>query len=456
MQIIIVGCGKVGKYLVRELSAENHNITIIDLRAEAVKETAAQYDVMGIEGNGTSYTTLQEADIQHADILIAVTESDEVNLLCCFIARKAQCRTIARVRNPIYLTEGEIFREDLGISMIINPELAGAREIMRLLQFPSAVEISSFAKGRIDMLAFRVRKNSILIGKKLRDIPELQKYQILICIAERGTEIIIPNGEFVVAEGDLLSFVAIPGQAARIFREMGIYSNTAKDVMIIGGGETAYYLAKMLVDAGIHVKLVEKDRKRAEELSALLPKADIIYGNGTDQSLLAEEHIEEMDACVAATNIDEENIILSLYARDKVRKKVVTKISRLEFNEVIQSLNLDSVVNPKETTAESILMYVRAMSNVSGSNIQTLYKLSDDRVEALEFLIHPDSVLLGTELRDIQLKPNVLIAGIVRRDRLIIPGGTDRFEPGDSVVIATTQKGFLQLEDILERQAVRR
>ena len=453
MQIIIIGCGKVGKYLVRELSEENHNITIIDIRPEAVRETTAQYDIMGIEGNGTSYTTLQEADIAHADILIAVTESDEVNLLCCFIAKKANCRTIARVRNPIYLAESEIFRQELGISMIINPELAGAREIMRLLQFPSAVEISSFAKGRIDMLSFRVRENSILIGKKLRNIPELAKYQILICVAERGSQIVIPNGDFVVEKGDLLSFVAIPGQAAGIFREMGIYSHTARDVMIIGGGQTAFYLARMLLETGIHVKLIEKNRKRAEELSMLLPKADVICGDGSNQGLLAEEHIEQMDACVAATNIDEENIILSLYARDMVRKKVVTKISRLEFNEVIQSLNLDSVVNPKETTAESILMYVRAMSNVSGSNIQTLYKLSDDRVEALEFIVRANSPLLDTELKDMKLKKDVLIAGIVRHGRLIIPGGTDQFMTGDSVVIATTHRGFQQLEDILERQA---
>ena len=453
MQIIIIGCGKVGKYLVRELAEENHNISIIDINAEAVRATAALYDVMGIEGNGTSYTTLEEAGIDHADILIAVTESDEVNLLCCFIAKKARCRTIARVRNPIYLAESEIFRKELGISMIINPELAGAREILRLLQFPSAMEISSFAKGRIDMLAFRVPEQSMLIGKKLRNIPELQKYQILICIAERGKEVIIPNGEFVVEQGDVLSFIAIPGQAAGIFREMGIYSDTARDVMIIGGGQTGYYLAKMLLETGIHVKIIEKKQKRAEELCVLLPKADIILGDGSNQRLLDEEHIEEMDACVAATNIDEGNIILSLFARSKVHKKVVTKINRLEFSDVIQSLNLDSVVCPKETTAEAILMYVRAMSNVSGSNIQTLYKLRDDRVEALEFTIHPDSGIVGTELRSMRFKPNVLIAGILRNNRLIIPGGTDVFMPGDSVIIATTNLGFQKLEDILERQA---
>lgn len=451
MQIIIVGCGKVGKYLVRELAAENHNVTIVDIDGETVRDTALQYDVMGVEGNGTSYKTLEEADIAHADILIAATESDEVNLLCCFIAKKAKCRTIARVRNPIYSEESEKFRQELGISMIINPERAGAIEMLQLLQFPSAIEISSFAKGGIEMLAFRVKEDSILTGKKIKDITELQQYQLLICVAERGEEVIIPNGDFVIEAGDVLSFIAIPGQASRVFRDLGIYTNSVKNAMIVGCSQTGYYLAEMLLKAGIKVKIVEIDKKRCEEVAINLPKADVIYGDGTSQKLMEEEHLEKMDACIASTNIDEENIIFSLYARNKVRKKVITKISHLEFNNVIQSLKLDGIVNPKEAAAETILMYVRAMSNSSGSNVQTLYKLKDDRVEALEFIVCGDSKLVGIELRNMNFKKNVLIAGIVREGKLIIPGGGDYFMPGDSVVIATTNKGFLRLEDILER-----
>ena len=452
MQIIIIGCGKVGRYLVHELAEENHDVTIVDINDETVRNTAAQYDIMGVVGNGTSYTTLEEAGIQDADIVIAVTESDEVNLLCCFMVRKAKCKTIARVRNPIYSAESEKFRHELGISMIINPEKAGAAEMLRLLQFPSAVEISSFAKGGIDMITFRVKKTSSIIGRQLKNISEFQKYPILICIAERNGEIIIPNGDFIINEGDVLSVIALPGQAANIFKEVGIYSDTVKNAMIIGIGQTGYYLADMLINAGIQVKIVERNRKRCEEVAMLLPKADVIYGDGCDEQLLLEEHIQDIDACVASTDIDEENIILSLYAREKVHKKVVTKMSHLEFNNVIQSLNLDSVVNPKETTAESILMYVRAMSNSAGSsNVQTLYKLKDDRVEALEFIVHSESKLIGIEFRIMKLKKNVLIAGIMRNGKLIIPGGADSFMPDDSVIIATTNKGFMKLEDIVER-----
>ena len=451
MQIIIVGCGKVGSYLVRELSEEDHDITIVDTNAEAVRNVALEYDVMGIEGNGTSYTALEEAGIKTADILIAVTHSDEVNLLCCFMAKKEKCKTIARVRNPIYSAERDIFKQELGISMIINPERTGAREMLRLLQFPAAVDIGSFAKGGIDLLSFRVNQNSILAGKKISNIPELQKYQMLICIAERGNEVYIPKGDYVIEENDILSFIAFPGHAARIFREVGLYTNAVKSAMIIGMGQTAYYLAEMMLEAGMQVKIVEKDKQRCEQIAMEMPKADVILGNGSDVKLLDEEHLEQLDACVCTTDIDEENIILSLYAKEKVKKKVVTKISHLEFNNVIQGLNLDSVVNPKESTAESILMYVRAMSNTTGSNVQTLYRLKDDRVEAIEFIVHKDSRLIGIQLKDMKLKKNVLIAGIMRGGKLVIPGGTSSFEAEDSVIIATTNKGFLKLEDILER-----
>lgn len=452
MQIIIVGCGKVGRKLIHELSEENHNITIVDINSEAVKTTALQYDVMGIEGNGTSYRVLEDADIKNADVLIAVTHSDEVNLLCCFIAKKSGCQTIARVRNPIYLAESVFFKRELGISMIINPERSAAREIVRLLQFPSAHDISSFAKSVIDMITFKVKENSILVGRKLAEIPELQKYQILICMAERENDIIIPNGDYVIQKGDKLSFIALPGQAAHVFKEMGIYSNSVKSVIIVGGGEFGYYTAQMLIDAGMYVKIIEKDKDRCNELAAHLPKAVIINGDGCDQNILMEENIENTDALVAAMNIDEENIILSLYAKDKVQKKVVTKISHLEFNNVIQSLDLDSVINPKEITGEYILRYVRARSNRrKGSDIQTLYKLKEERVEAIEFIVDKDSSLIGKEFRLLNLKPDVLIAGIVRKGKLIIPGGSDMFAAGDSVVIATTNKGFQILEDIEER-----
>ncbi|HIV17647.1 MAG TPA: Trk system potassium transporter TrkA [Candidatus Alectryocaccobium stercorigallinarum] len=455
MRIIIVGCGKIGRKLVAELSEENHDITIIDINQQIVEATAIKYDVMGIEGNGTSYKVLESADIEHADILIAVTHSDEVNLLCCLIAKNPRCMTIARVRNPIYLAEQEKFRQQLGISVIINSERAAAVEIKRLLQYPSAIDINSFSRGSIDMLTFKVKEGSFFDGRKLSEATELQKYQILVCVVERGNEIVIPNGDYVIMKGDKISFISRSGEAGKIFKAIGVYSDSAKSVLIIGCGQLGYYTAEKLIEAGVYVKIIESDRKRCEEIAELLPKATVVCGDGSDQNILAEEHLENMEAVVASTNMDEENIILSLYAKGKVKKKIITKISHLGFSEVIGSLDLDSVINPKDITAEYILKYVRERSNKKkGSNIQTLYRLKENRVEAIEFLVSGDSELIGPTFSMLNFKPNVLVAAIIRGGELIIPGGSDSFMEGDSVIVATTNKGYQSLEDIVERQAV--
>ena len=451
MQIIIVGCGKVGRALAAQLSGEDNNVTVVDTNGDVVKTVANYYDVMGVTGNGASYSVLAEADIEHTDVLIAVTHNDEVNLLCCVVARKAaNCHTIARVRNPVYSEERAFLRKELGLSMIINPEYAAAQEIARLLRFPSAIEIDSFSKGRIEMLRFRVPAASMLNGLALRELPQKLPMDVLICAAERGEEVLIPDGNFVIRSGDLLSMIAIPGNAAAFFKKVGISTNQVKNTMIIGGGEITYYLSKLLLNMGIRVKIIEKRRERCEELSDLLPKATIICGDGSDRELLREEHLEQMDSLVAGTDMDEENIILSLYARDRVRAKVVTKLNHLDFNDVIHSLDLDSLIYPKNIAAEYILQYVRAIGNSMGSNVETLYKLMDGRVEALEFLVHKNSDLAGIRLRDMRLKRNLLIAGIGRKGRLIIPGGQDEFLPGDSVIVVTTDSGFQDIHDILD------
>lgn len=452
MQIIIVGCGKVGRALAAQLSGEDNNVTVVDTNGDVVKTVANYYDVMGVTGNGASYSVLAEADIEHTDVLIAVTHNDEVNLLCCVVARKAaNCHTIARVRNPVYSEERAFLRKELGLSMIINPEYAAAQEIARLLRFPSAIEIDSFSKGRIEMLRFRVPAASMLDGLALRELPQRLPMDVLICAAERGEEVLIPDGNFVIRSGDLLSMIAIPGNAAAFFKKVGISTNQVKNTMIIGGGEITYYLSKLLLNMGIRVKIIEKRRERCEELSDLLPKATIICGDGSDRELLREEHLEQMDSLVAGTDMDEENIILSLYARDRVRAKVVTKLNHLDFNDVIHSLDLDSLIYPKNIAAEYILQYVRAIGNSMGSNVETLYKLMDGRVEALEFLVHKNSDLAGIRLRDMRLKRNLLIAGIGRKGRLIIPGGQDEFLPGDSVIVVTTDSGFQDIHDILDK-----
>ncbi len=449
MQIIIIGCGKVGRNLTGQLSEEDHNVTVIDKNPEAVQRVSETYDVMGITGNGASYTVLQEAGLETADILLAVTESDEINLLCCFIAKNPRCRTIARVRNPIYSVEREKFKKEFGISVIINPERVAAQEIRQLLEFPAAIEISSFAKGNTDLITFAVRKGSQLIGRQLKSMKDLKDEDALICIAERDKNVLIPNGDYRIAENDILTIIARSDRAALIFRKLGIYESHVKNTMIIGGGQMAYYLGEMLAHSGIRVKIIEKRRERAEMLSDMLPSATIICGDGTSQELLGEEHLDQMEACVAATGMDEANIIMSLYAKDIVKSKVITKISHLDLGTVISSLDLDSIVDTKDATTARILQYVRGMSNSPDSGVETLYKLREGKVEALEFIIKEDSELTNATLKDMRLKDNLLIAGIFRNGKLIIPGGDDVFKKGDSVIIATTHKGFTDIKQIL-------
>ncbi len=452
MQIIIVGCGKVGAALAAGLSVEDHNITVIDTDSNVVQMVANTYDVRGVVGNGASYSVLSEAELEDTDLIIAVTESDELNLLCCVIAKKAgKCQTIARVRNPIYIHERMFLKEELGLSMIINPEFAAAMEISRLLRFPSAIDIDTFAKGRVEMLRLRLSNSGILDGMALKNISSSLGCEVLICAVERNGDVTIPTGDFVLHTGDILSMVASPKNAAKFFHKIGMKTNHVKNTMIIGGGQISVYLAIMLIKEGISVKIIEIDEKRCEEICELLPKskATIICGDGTDEELLSEERIDQMDSVVTLTGIDEENIILSLYAKTKVKVKTVTKINRIQLNEVIRSLDLDSVVYPKHLTAETILQYVRATQNSIGSNVETLYKLLDDQVEALGFRIQENSRVANISLQNLEIRRDVLIACIIRDEQVIIPGGQDSIIPGDSVVVVTTCTGLTDVEDIL-------
>lgn len=450
MQIIVVGCGKVGSTLAAQLSEEDNNVTVIDTNPEVVRDISETYDVMGIEGNGTSYRTLQQADLEHTDLLIAVTESDEVNLLCCVVAkRQADVRTIARVRNPIYSTESAFLRKELQLSMTINPELEAAREISRLLRFPNAIEIDSFSKEKIDLLRFKLPENSLMAGVPMHEFSRQIEENVLVCIAERGNEIFIPKGNFVPQAGDVLTVITEPAQTEKFFRKIGIRTNRVRNVLIVGGGGITFYLTEILLKMGIDVKIIEKNTKRCEELSDLFPAAVVDFGDGSSQDVLAEERLEDMDAFVACTGIDEVNAIISLYAQTKVHTKVVTKMNHIEFGDVIKSLHLDSTINPRSLTAQKILQYVRAMSNSMDSNMETLYRLLDDRVEAMEFTIRAPSRVTGVKLADMQIKDNVLIAGIVRGGKLIICGGQDEFKVGDSVIVITTNLGFHDLLDIL-------
>lgn len=450
MKIIIVGLGKVGQTLAAELSKEANDITVIDHVEKKVEDFISKHDLMGIVGNGASYSTQMEAGIEEADLMIAVTASDELNLLCCLIAKKAgNCHTIARVRNPEYSSEIDFIKEELGLAMVINPEFAAAREISRILKFPSAIDVDSFVKSRVELLKFRVNDKSVLNGMKISDMSSKIHGNVLICGVERGEEIIIPDGECVLHARDLVTIVGATNDANQFFKEIGIVANQAKNIMIVGGGSIAYHVAKLLLAAGIKVKVVERDLARCEKLCDLLPKATIVHGDGTNKELLLEEGLEHYDSFAALTNIDEENILLSLFAKKVGNAKLITKINRIAFDEVINELDLDTVIHPKDITSEHIIRYVRSMKNSLGSNVETLHKIINNKVEALEFIIRDKSKITDIQLQKLRIKKGILIASISRNGQVIIPRGNDIMRVGDSVIVITQQTGLNDIEDIL-------
>ena len=450
MKIIIVGCGKVGTTLAEQLNRENHDITLIDCDSEALQSISDSTDVMSVTGNGAVYQVQMEAGIKEADLLIATTNSDELNMLCCLIAKKAgNCHTIARIRNPEYSAEINYIREELNLSLAINPELAAAREIARLLRFPNAIKIELFAKGRIELLKFLIPKDSILDRMKVMDVVSRLKSNVLICAVERGDDVVIPDGNFEMRGGDKMSFIAPHADCADFFRKAGIENNTVNSAMFVGGGKLTVYLAKALADTKIKIKIIEQDEERCRILSEILPHAMIIHGDGSDQKLLLEEGIRQTEAFASLTGFDEENILLSLYAASQSRAKLITKVNKIAFENVINSLNLGSVIYPKMLTADIILQYVRAMQNSMGSNIEPLYKIVADKAEALEFRVRGDSPVLGIPLEKLRTRNNLLVACINRNGRIILPRGKDTLEAGDTVIIVTTHTGLNDLKDIL-------
>ena len=450
MNIIIVGCGKVGSTLAKQLSNEGHNISIIDTNERVVEEFSNNYDVMGIVGNGAAHSIQKSAGIEKAHLLIAVTGSDELNLLCCLIARKAgNCETIAKVRNPIYNREIEFIKEELGLSMVINPEYEAASEIARILRFPSVIDINVFNKGSVELLSFKVQEQSILHNMKVHEIRGKLKCDILVSMVERGEEVIIPNGEFIIQENDVISLIASHKKATEFFIKIGMMNNPVKNTMLIGGGHISYYLAKRLLKYGINVTIVEKKEDRCEELSELIPEAIIIHGDGTDKELLMEEGITEAESFASLTGLDEQNVLLSLYANSKMKGKIITKVNKISFDEVIDNLNLGSIIYPKFITMQSILQYVRAMNNSIGSNVETLYKIKKDKAEALEFYVNEGSKLVGIPLEKLKLKDNLIICSIKRKGEIITPNGQDCIKKGDYVIVVTTNIGLQDLSDIL-------
>ena len=452
MNIVIAGCGKVGLTLAEQLCRENHAVTLIDTDMERLEDAVNSLDVQAISGNATSHQTLLEAGVKEADLLIAVTDRDEVNMLSCLIGKKVGgCQTMARVRDPGYYEEIKVIQEELGLSMAINPEWAAAQGIFRLLQIPSALDVDTFDKGKVNMLWFRIQPGSPLEGKRMMELGSVLAGQMLVCIRERDGEIVIPGGSTDLRAGDLVAVVMPMAQIGRLLHKLHLQNKPIRSVTIAGGGNTTVYLAGMLLRAGMDVKIIESDRARCEVLADRLPKATIIHGDSTDKQLLMEEGLPRAEAFVALTNMDEENIMLALYCGKVSNAKVVTKISRIDFEEVIGALPIGSVVYPKNITAEMIVRYVRAMENASGNNVETLYKLLDGQVEAMEFVVRPGARdMTGIPLKDMKLKKNLLLCSINRGGRIITPTGSDCLEEGDVVIVVTTQMGLRALRDILE------
>ncbi len=452
MKILVIGCGKVGEKLAQQLSGEGNEVTVIDKREDRLLDIVNEYDVMGVVGNGASRKILAEAGIEDVDIAIAVTGSDELNLLCCLIAKKAGgCQTIARVRNPEYSSELNWIKEELGLAMVINPEHTAAMEIARVLRVPSAIKIESFAKGRVELLKFRISEGSILDDMVIMDIPKRLRCDILICAIERGGEVIIPRGQFVLHARDVISIIASPVSSGEFFGRIGVNTDQVHDCMIAGGGAIAFYLAKQLTEMHISVKIIERDLERCNQLCDQLDGAVIIHGDASDKELLMEEGLEHTESFVALTSIDEENIMLSLYAKMKSNAKCITKVNRIKFDDVIDTLDLDTVVFPKSITADYIVRYVRAMKNSIGSNVETMYRIIEGKAEALEFVIKKNSPVVGIPIADMKIRGNIIIACITRNMRSFIPRGHDTIEVGDSVIVVTTRKGVDDISGILER-----
>ena len=450
MKIVIIGDGKIGSVLAEQLSAEKHEVTLIDRNGAPLEQSNNELDVLVVEGDGTSHLIQKEAGVEQADLVIACTGADELNLLCCLIANKMGAgNTIARVRNPGYVEELSLIKDDLGLSMAINPEAMCATEMARVIRIPSAIKIDTFARGQVEILKLAVEEDSALAGIALMEMGKF-KAKVLICAVERGqNEVYIPSGDFRLQAGDRISVAASPVEATRFFRQVGIVRNRVRQSMIIGGGRVAFYLAKQLLAAGMDVKIIESDQEQCETLSELLPEATVIRGDGTDQQLLLEEGIEHMDAVVALTGIDEENIIISLYARSVTKAKVITKVNRDTYKEIVANLGLDSAFYPRRICADNVVRYVRAMqaSNAYAS-METLCKIADGKVEALEFRVTKEADYCGIALQQLNLRDNLLIGCISRNGKMITPRGNDTIEVGDSVIVVTTHSGITTLDDI--------
>lgn len=451
MKIIVSGCGKIGTMIVASLVAEGHDLVAIDRNPAVVTEITNIYDVMGLCGNSVDSDILIEAGINEAALFIAVTGSDEFNLLSCFIAKKlGVSHTVARISNPEYNDKSLNFlRQHFELSMTINPERLAAHEIYNILKFPSAVKIETFSRRSLEMIEIKLKSDSVLDGMTLMEVREKYKSKVLVCCVQRGEEVYIPSGNFVLRSGDRLGLTATHGEFHKLFKGIGIFQKQAKNIMMMGGSRISYYLAERLLSSGSDVKIIDMDEKNCEMLCENLPKAVIVHGDGAEQEVLLEEGLNNVDAFVALTGMDEENILISIFASTQDVPKVIAKVNRDELISMAEMLGLESIISPKKIVSDVIISYARALQNSRGSNIETLYKLMDGKAEALEFNVRQDERLVNIPLKDLKIKKNILIGGIIRDRKIIIPAGLDILMPRDKVIIIAANHRLQDLSDII-------
>ena len=451
MNIVIAGLGKFGHELIEHLSKEGHNITIIDTKANIVEEYVNRYDVMGIVGNAASYDIQRDANVSKADLFLATTSTDELNILCCLVAKKLGAKqTITRLRNPEYGKQVQLMRNELGITLSLNPDLDTAREIFRIMRFPSAIQVETFANGKVDLVEIKLDKKSALVNKSLFEIANKYQVKLLVCAVKRGNEVFIPKGDFILQEGDKVYITAEPKELTKAFKKFSIFKEKVKSALILGGSRITYYLANMLIDNGTSVKIIDKDPNVCKFLCDAIPKALVVNIDGTNHQSMMEEGLENMDAVITLTGMDETNIIISSFAQSINCDKVITKVNNTNYDLILNNIGLDSVVSPKSIFANHIIRYVRGMENHRGSEFKTLYRLVGSKVEALEFVIPKATEYTSIPLKDLKIKDNHLLACIIRNNKVIIPGGLTTLEPLDSVVIVTTNTTIKDVSDILE------
>ncbi len=452
MKIILIGLGKIGYAIASQMVGEAHDLTIVDRSATALEKANSMLDAMCVEGNGAGASVLLSAGVREADLVISVTASDEVNLVCALMAKKLGAKhTIARVRNPEYFRDASILRREIGLDMIINPEYATAQELARILRVPAAFGAESFARGAVELIGFTVRENDGIAGTSLIEYNRKHPNNLLLCAARRGDEVFVPNGGFVPRVGDKVYAIGTPTETLRVFRSMGRDVAPIRTLSLLGGGRISIYLAWALEAMGAHISIVERDEEKCLALAEKLPRASIIHGDATDRDLLESENIYDADALVTLTGRDEENLLMALAAKDRGMQKTIAKVSRPNYSTLVQNLGIDAVISPKDAAASVVSRYVRALANSQGSVVESLYKLLGGEIEAVEFTASAATHLLDTPLRELHFKPGILVAAIIHEGRAVIPTGASRISEGDRVIVMAKSLFLQDLNDILEK-----